>query len=88
MALVTALQIERQRRSLLSQRFARTLFVRVLRLRCASLRMTFWVGERAAGHAAVAASVADHDGSAGVAAGGVAHVIEVPMALMMQIGLR
>jgi hypothetical protein len=42
----------------------------------------------AAGHAAVAASVADHDGSAGVATGGVAHVIEVPMALMMQIGLR
>jgi len=32
---------------------------------------------RAAGHAAVAASVADHDGSAGVAAGGVAHVVEV-----------
>src|SRR5271170_319516 len=30
----------------------------------------------AAGHAAVAASVADHDGSAGVAAGGVAHVVE------------
>src|SRR5271155_3820526 len=30
----------------------------------------------AAGHAAVAASVADHDGSAGVAAGGIAHVVE------------
>jgi hypothetical protein len=30
----------------------------------------------AAGHAAVAASVSDHDGSAGVAAGGVAHVVE------------
>lgn len=28
-----------------------------------------------AGHAAVAASVADHDGSAGVAAGGVSHVV-------------
>jgi hypothetical protein len=30
-----------------------------------------------AAHASVAASVTDHDGAAGVAAGGVAHVVEV-----------
>ena len=43
-------------------------------------RLPLWLraaAGAAAGHAAVAASVADHDGSAGVAAGGVAHVVEV-----------
>lgn len=43
-------------------------------------RLPLWLraaAGAAAGHAAIAASVADHDGSAGVAAGGIAHVVEV-----------